>query len=276
MTRISMLMGKLCLLSLFGCAVESADPSPDSGSQAGSQKSANGAELQASELLQKVQVGAEEVSFYGNEADGMIMIGSAKPNTLPEFAVEVLEETAGTQLTPLEIFNALAPDGVPHERLVDDHAVRATLLGRLDTAVLQVPFAPQRVEKAWTSSQCDSALTLTGIVVNRQNDISYINQCTSLTPGFPTGSCDVWVETGRHRAGVCNNNPQASALTVAAARHNTSGWREASASVPPNGSYLWTAHPALNSKLTGWVPSKMRMSAIAGFGGGFHARLAPY
>ena len=65
----------------------------------------------------------------------------------------------------------------------------------------------------------------------------------------------------------------AQAVATEAARHQGSGWGEASAWVPPNGSYLWTVHPSLNSKLTGWIPSQVRMSAIADFGGGFHAHL---
>jgi hypothetical protein len=142
--------------------------------------------------------------------------------------------------------------------------------------MLQIAFEPQRLlEKAWTAAQCDSALGLTAVVVNRQNSKTSIDTCTSITPGQPTGSCNIYVKTHRHRAGVCNNSSVGSMNTTAYTRQDNTPWNTASASVPANGSYLWTSHPGLNSTLTDWQPSKMRLTAAGFPGNNFHARLVP-
>jgi len=260
----------LFLLAAVGCSAADSGSAPENG------HAADQADATSAEALTTVQVGEQQITFYV-DAEGGILIGSSKPNVVAEFAIVQLERTAGTELTPLELFSALAPGETAPERLVEDHASRVAGLGRSDGAMLQVALEPQRLlEKAWTPAQCDTALGLTAIPVIRHNNRVAIDMCTSTTAGYPSGSCDVYVKTGRHRAGVCNNSPTLAMNTTAHSRHDTSSWSTASATVAPNGSYLWTVRPSLNKDLTGWQPSKVRLQAWASDGNLFHARLAPH
>jgi hypothetical protein len=262
-------LATLCLLAAVGCSgAESGD--------AENSESADGTSATLAQSLATVDVGDEQVTFY-DDVDGGILIGSLKPNAFADFAVVQLERTAGTELTPLELFSALAPDETPPNRLVQDHTARVAGLGRADAAMLKVAFEPQHlVDKAWTSAQCDTATGLTGPVVNRYESMIAIDICSSRASGFPLGSCNAWVTTSRHRAGVCNGSSVGAITTTASSRQDNTSWASASASVPANGSYLWTSHPSLNYKLTGWQPSKLRLQAWAFDGGGFRARLAPW
>lgn len=215
----------------------------------------------------------KQVTFYDG-GDGAILIGSAKPNVDPDFAIVQLERTAGMELTPLEVFSALAPSQTPPEELVRDHAIRVAALGRADKSVLQVAYDPRPLAPtAWTSTQCDNALGLTASSVIRKQNQLVLDMCTANLSS--TTTCDVYVPTVRHRAGVCNNSPTLSMTTKASSRDTSSSWNTASASVVPNGSYLWTAFGRLNSDLTAWLPSKLRLQGWAADSNWFHARLAP-
>lgn len=263
MNKKSMTVTALCLLASVGCSAGEAGSAQDGVAET------DGTALEA---FAAIEVGEQQVTFYGDEALG-ILVGSAKSNFDPEFAIVQLERTAGTELTPLEVFSALAPGETPPNQLVADHAIRAVELGRVDATVLQVAYEPQQlVEKAWTPTQCDSALGLTASGVIRRNSQVVIDLCTS---NLSAAGCDVYVPTARHRAGVCNNSPTLSMNTKAHTRDTSSGWRTASASVVPNGSYLWTAWGRLNGDLTAWIPSKLRLQAWAADSNFFHARLAP-
>jgi hypothetical protein len=228
------------------------------------------------EPLQTIEVGTERLQFFDAGDAGSILISSSKPNHIPRFAVDSLEETAGMQLTPLEVFQALAPEGVePHERLVSDHFAQTRALGRPDSAVVDVTFKPPAVDKLISPAQCTALLFGTQFILISRNDLGSINMCTANQPLVPQGSCDVWIQTNRHRAGICNNSQQGSALGKATITSNGAGSASTTASVPPNTAQLWTGTPAFNDKLTGFRESKLRLNAIAAFGGGFHARLAP-
>jgi hypothetical protein len=243
-----------------------------SGTETGSSQDDWNAEADgtSAEAFATIEVGDQQVTFYGGDA-GEILVGSVKLNFDPEFAIAQLERTAGTELTPLELFSGLAPDETPPQRLIEDHAGRVARLGRPDASVLKVAYEPQQVEKAWTPTQCDNALGLTASSVIRRNSQLHVDLCTSNL----AQPCDVYPATGRHRAGVCNNSPSLSMTTTAYSRHIDSDWRSASASVPPNGSFLWTSWPRLNKDLTAWVPSKLRLNTWAADGNFFHARLTP-
>lgn len=262
-------MNKKCIaLTSFWLAAVGGCSATETGSGQGDKIAE--AEGTSAEALATIDVGDQQVSFYASEA-GEILVGSAKLNFDPEFAIVQLERTAGTELTPLELFSALAPSETPPEALVEDHAGRVVHLGRSDARVLEVAYEPQLVAKAWTPTQCDNALGLTASSVLRRDSQLVIDLCTSNL----AQPCDVYPATGRHRAGVCNNSPSLSMTTTAHSRHIDSGWSTASASVVPNGSYLWTAWPRLNKDLTAWVPSKLRLQAWAPDTNFFHARLAP-
>jgi hypothetical protein len=255
----------LCLLAVVGCsAAETGSGQGDGVAEA------DGTEAEA---FATIDAGHQQVTFYEGDA-GAILIGSAKPNFDPEFAIVQLERKAGTELTPLEVFSALAPGETPPQRLVADHAVRVGELGRADASVLQVAYDQRQLSPtAWTSTQCDNALGLTASSVIRKQNQLVLDMCTANLSS--TTTCDVYVPTARHRAGVCNNSPTLSMSTTASSRDTSSSWKTASASVAPNGSYLWTAYGRLNKDLTTWLPSKLRLQAWAADSNWFHARLAP-
>lgn len=232
-------------------------------------------EAEIAESLQSIQAGAEKVEFFA--ASGGILMSFSKPNALPRFAIDVLEEKAGHELTPLEIFQSLAPEGAPHARLLADHAQRARVLGRADASVVRVVFEPQLIEKAWTPEQCEQSLIPNAIVQIRKNDLSAnFTSCTANRPAIPQGSCNHWIQTNRHRAGVCNNSSTASLTTSATITSDGARSGTNSATVPGNTSWLWTGIPALNSSLTAHRRSKMLLVAGPPQGSTFHARLADY
>jgi len=260
----------LCLFVATGCAAS--DPA---NSQANSGAADEAAETSA-QALGTIDAGEEQVTFY-DDGNGGILIGSSKPNSYADFAITQLEKTAGTQLTPLEVFSALAPTQTPPDRLVADHTARVTELGRANGAMLRVAFDPERqIEKVWNSTQCMNTLGLNTIVGIHKDSAIAVDGCTSMENGYPKGSCNVFIKTARHRAGVCNNSSVGAINTTLYTRHDDSNWATATASVPRNGSYLWTVNPRLNYKLTGWQPSKLRMTAYAYDGSGFNAHWAPH
>jgi hypothetical protein len=253
----------LCLLGVVGgCSAAEVGSEQDDGIAEAAETSA--------EALATIEVGEQQVTFY--VGDRGILVGSAKTNFDPEFAIVQLERTAGVELTPLEVFSALAPDETPPEPLVQDHAARVAQLGRADASLLQVAYEPQRLlAKAWTPTQCDNALGLTASNVTRLNSLLNIDRCTSQL----AQPCDVYPATARHRAGVCNNSPSNAMSTTASSRFLGGSWQSATASVPANGSYLWTAWGKLNGSLTAWVPSQLRLRGWAADSNLFHARLTP-
>ncbi|HEY3497794.1 MAG TPA: hypothetical protein VGK73_24015 [Polyangiaceae bacterium] len=255
----------LCLLAAVGCsAAETGSAQEDGVAEA---------DGTTAEAFATIEVGEQQVTFF-DSGDGGILVGSAKSNFDPEFAIVQLERTAGMELTPLELFSALAPGEAAPEQLVEDHAARVAALGRADATVLQIAYEPQQlIEKAWTPTQCDNALGLTAAGVIRRNNQLVIDYCTANLTASP--GCETYVPTARHRAGVCNNSPTLSMTTKAHTRDTSSSWRTSTASVVPNGSYLWTAWGRLNGDLTQWIPSKLRLQAWAADSNWFHARLAP-
>ena len=267
MTKKSIALTTLCLLAgaTFGCSAAETGGAQDDGVA-----ETDGTEAAA---IATIEAGKQQVTFFG-EDDGAILIGSSKPNLDPEFAVVQLERTAGTELTPLEVFSALAPDQTPPEQLVADHATRVAELGRADASVLRVAYEPRQFTPAgWTPAQCDNAFGLTASSVIRKNSQVVVDLCTANLSS--TTTCDVYVNTLRHRAAVCNNSPTLSMTTKAHTRDIDSSWRTSSASVPPNGSYLWTALGRATPDLTGLRPSKLRLQAWAADSNFFHARLTP-
>ena len=253
----------LCSFGLGGCSAETAG----SAEAAGSAETAGPEFDQApadTEPLQTVQVGLERLDFF--DADGSIWISSTRPNQVPWFAIDVLEQAAGVQLTPLEIFAALAPEGLaPHDRLIEDHLSQTQALGRADNAVIRVEFEPPPIEKTISPAQCSSLILGAGFPSLSLDNVATVNACTV--------TCGSFIQTNRQRVGICNNGP-ATASATATISSEGAGSASTSASVPANTSQLFTGTPVLNKSLTAFRRSNMRIVASV-IPGTFHVRGAP-
>ena len=266
--KTGMLVALVGMLAGSGCASE------NTGGEVGAE-----GESELAQPLQSIEAGLEKVEFF--EANGGILMSFSKPNALPRFAIDVLEESAGQELTPLEVFQSLAPAGAtPNARLVEDHAARARVLQRADLSVLRVAFEPQlTLEKAWTPAQCEQSLIPNTIVQIRKDYLSAnIQICTANRPQIPQGSCNDWIQTTRHRAGVCNNS-STGAMTGSASiiSKGNSTWATTTTAVAANHSQLWIGTPQLNYELTKHKQSKMMLTAgWQPAGSTYHARLADF
>jgi hypothetical protein len=160
---------------------------------------------------------------------------------------------------------------------VQYRAQQVRALGRPDASVRKVAFKPQvAIEKAWTPTQCSTALFGNQIVIIKRENLDSLIMCTANRPNIPQGSCLDWIQTTRHRAGVCNNSATVAMLGSASILPEGSTWATTTTLVAGNHAQLWIGTPLLNYELTKHRRSKMKLTAYASYDGTFHARLADY
>lgn len=125
---------------------------------------------------------AEGVHFRFLDSEGDLLIAFTRPHLTPLPAVRGQE---GEPLTLLEIYLALQPEGIPDQRLLDDHIAQSTYLGRPDASVHTAFIEPASVEKnlqddciaiaaGFTGGTFVSPFYTKGDLLSFQNDV-----CTS-------------------------------------------------------------------------------------------------
>jgi hypothetical protein len=87
---------------------------------------------------------AEGVHFRFLDSEGDLLIAFTRPRLTPLPAVRGEEHE---QLTMLELYLALQPQGVPDPRLLDDHIAQSAYLGRPNASVHTAFIEPPSVEK---------------------------------------------------------------------------------------------------------------------------------
>ena len=102
---------------------------------------------------------AEGVHFRFLDSEGDLLIAFSRPHLTPLPAVR---GQAGEQLTMLELYLALQPQGVPDQRLLDDHIAQSAYLGRPDASVHSAFIEPPSVEKTLQDDCIGIAAGFTG------------------------------------------------------------------------------------------------------------------
>ena len=152
---------------------------------------------------------AEGVHFRFLDSEGDLLIAFHRPQLTPLPAVRGQQ---GEQLTLLEIYLALQPEGVPDQRLLDDHIAQSAYLGRPDASMHAAFIEPPSVEKnlqddcigiaaGFTGGTFVSPFYTKGDLLSFQND-----SCTSARSSNG--------ELGYMMHEACNINPSAVNQTV--------------------------------------------------------------
>jgi hypothetical protein len=102
---------------------------------------------------------AEGVHFQILAVDGDLLTAFSRPRFTP---LPTVVADDGEPLTLLETYRALQPEGVPAQRLLDDHIEQAGYLGRADTSVHAAFVEPPSVEKTLQDDCINVAAGFTG------------------------------------------------------------------------------------------------------------------
>ncbi|HKO50455.1 MAG TPA: hypothetical protein VJV79_22185 [Polyangiaceae bacterium] len=187
---------------------------------------AGGAEMSALDavdvpidVLHDFDVGLENIRFVRFSPAGetpAVLIRHKQPAALVEGAIERLYATAGTDLTLLEMFLALAPaTETPHEALVALHKEHA-LTTRGDAAVRRVNFDRDAKVEKWTTTGCTNyakgqmpikpGLLWNSAREKARNSLNTGYICPNWTGGTVAGNCKADFKDTQVVA-ACNNGP---------------------------------------------------------------------
>lgn len=192
--------------------------------------------------LQQIEVDGERISFEEHatpEGDVLMMREVVSARRQP---LGVLLMQQRPDLTMLEIYHALAPEGPePHERLVASHVPEVAAMGRQDASVQRVDFeVPVGIEKLSTST-CTSSIYSSalpgawwswgdrGIVDNASG---FTDNCLDNDCGYYTGAKVI--------GGFCNDGSVAQSYR-AAWDYNGGSWDHATS---------WWSVPAQTAEYT--------------------------
>lgn len=99
--------------------------------------------LVQAETLHHFSVQGTQITFVALEDE--VMMGYQRSVLLPQVTAQSLD--GETSLTNLERFYAFQPDGVPHDKLVQDHLTTTQLQGRPDASVHAAKLVTEMQEK---------------------------------------------------------------------------------------------------------------------------------
>jgi hypothetical protein len=174
---------------------------------------AEGASVEADPVATEVdQLHAFDVDGVHYEilaVDGDLLMNFSRPRFTP--LPEVVAEDGG-DLTLLELYLALQPEGVPDQRLVDAHVAQAADLGRQDAAVHAAVLVQPSLQKSLQDDCITAAAGFTGGTF--QSPFYTKSSLITAQNGTCTSARTSAGELGYMLLEVCNTAPSAQAQSV--------------------------------------------------------------
>lgn len=155
-----------------------------------------------------------ETRFTIMEVDGELLTTFSHPRQAP---VPRVVSATGERLTLLETYLALQPEGVPDQRLLDDHVLAAERLGREDASVHAGSVELISTVEKGAAEREECIIVAAGFTggtfvaphYTKSGEIAFLNGTfTSARPAFPQG------ERGDMLLEACNFNAGAQTETV--------------------------------------------------------------
>ena len=205
----------LNLVGLFGLTLALACGSGDSevnGAADGSDRLASGTDTDvraagaaegSAETLNEFDVQGTHVTFLG--ADGGVWMMFQSSVFAPMLQVEAVD--GGGNLTPLELFTAYQPEGIPNDKLVEHHVLATQLQGRADASIREAVLVPVVRDK----TLLDDCFFAFAPIVGSQIGVDPFSKKKSirLLNEFILANETLAGEKGNMAAGVCNFSPGA-------------------------------------------------------------------